>query len=185
MDLSSIQRDIAEVGAAASEGLERLQYGSYAERHPALGKYRTCPFCRQRRFEFSPDRCCNASHATSKRAWSDELGFYQEPCEPRVVEAMLPKAFMKKLLHKRHGQSRQWKIRALVARMQANKFLVIDAAIQMHVKPPDIASIPAFGEKYWLWLQKRVVRQQRKAQQLARRVNFGLINGQDGIRRTK
>lgn len=213
MDLSALQRDIAEVGAALTEGLERLQYGSYADRHPSLGKMRTCPHCHKRRFEFSEVRCCNAGHATSQRAYDvlhdvkgissprpdergygpttrHEKGFYQEPCEPRVNKAMLPKKFMKQLMHKRHSNVKRHQIHDLALELQSEEFrnttqLLLEGLPGFYepIQSVAISSIPSYAERVLRTIRKSVARRKRKQQQLARRINFGLAAGKSGIRR--
>ena len=217
MDLSIFQRDISEISASLSEGLERLQYGSYSERNPGMGKMRTCPFCRKRRFEFSNERCCNASHATSKRAYDPEhdvrgkrlsdrtergfgpatrheKGFYQEPCEPRVSEFSIKK-FVKKLNHSQPaptnmGRHNRLLTYNLLKDMKSDEFrntmqLLLEGLPGFHepTKPVDIASAPSFAEKVIVAGRKAKSRRRRKAQQLARRINFGLVAGKDGARR--
>jgi hypothetical protein len=181
MDLSVFQRDMSDLSAALSQGLEALTFGSFADRNPGLGGMVRCPHCRQHRREFATEKCCNAGHAATQRAWTSELGFHQEPCPPRVVEDFIDKdgkpkkSFIRKFSHKRHGQNRAWHIRQTAARMQADAEFLKFAASEMHVAIPKQEHIPAFAERFWLWNQKRVTKQQRIRQQQARRINFGLV----------
>jgi hypothetical protein len=161
MDFSIFQKDIAELGAGLAQGLEAQVFGSWSDRNPGAGKMRTCPLCRARRREFGTEKCCNTAHATSKRAWTSELGFHQEPCEPRVTQE-ISKSMIKKMLHKRHGQNRDWHRREMTRRMQEDFHFVESAGREMFSRPclkwvdiqkmlPDAAGIPAFAEKYLTW----------------------------------
>jgi hypothetical protein len=162
MDLSTFQKDIAELGAALAQGLEAQVFGSFSDRNPGLGQMKTCPFCHVRRREFATEKCCNAAHATTQRAWDEEKGFYQAECPPRVVEAPFGKSVIKKMLHKRHGQNRDWHRREITRRMQEDFHFVETAARAMFSRPclkwvdikkmlPDATGIPAFAEKYYVW----------------------------------
>lgn len=161
MNFDYLQKDIAELGAALTQGLEAQVFGSWSDRNPSAGKMRTCPLCHARRREFA-EKCCNTAHAASKRAWTPELGFHQEPCEPRVTE-VISKSMIKKMLHKRHGQNRDWHRRQITARMQEDFHFVESAVLEMHSRPclkraeclkkftPTAAGIPAFAEQYFIW----------------------------------
>jgi hypothetical protein len=180
MDISVFQRDISDLAAALKQGLEAQLFGSFSERNPGLGRMMTCPHCHTRRRQFATEKCCNASHATTMRAWSEEKGFYQEACAPRVVEAPMAKWFFKKFRHKRHGQSRAWKIRQMAQRMQADFHFLEFAAEVMHTTIPKPEHIPAFAEKYYHWQAAQIVKRQRKQQDTSRRINLGLLPGLDG-----
>jgi hypothetical protein len=203
MDISVFQRDVSDLAAALKQGLEAQIFGSFSERNPGLGRMITCPHCHTRRRQFATEKCCNASHATTMRAWSashdkkgerldkrpekgfgpttrHEKGFYQEACAPRVVEAPMAKWFFKKFRHKRHGQSRAWKIRQMTQRMQMDFHFLEFAAESMHTTTPKPEHIPAFAEKYYHWQAAQIVKRQRKQQDISRRVNLGLLPGLDG-----
>ena len=169
MDMSGFQKDIAELGAALAEGLEAQVFGSWSKRNPAAGKMMTCPFCRARRREFAAERCCNAAHTSTKRAWDEEQGFHQVACSPRVNEQPFSKSVIKKMLHKRHGQNKNWHRRMLTSLLQSDVHLLESAACRMYSRPclkkadilkmvPAAEGIPAFAEQYynWLQLQKRL-----------------------------
>lgn len=135
--------------------------GSFSERHPNLGKMRNCLKCGRRRREFGPT-CCNTAYA------KDIEG---EECPERVNEAVFSKSVMKRFVHKRHGQSRNFKIRELTYRFQESEELLTSAVTEMQCKKPDLAGIPAFAEKYWYWKQKLKTRSIKKQQKNSRRIN--------------
>lgn len=141
---------------AWAEGVQL--YGSYSMRRPDLGKMRRCDYCRKRRREFGP-KCCN--HAYAKREDGTE----------RVNASLLSKSFVKKFRHKKHGQSKPWKISQLTARMQADPNLVEVAAKEMHVKKPEVAAIPSFAERFFLWNQERCDKVVRMQSKRSRRIN--------------
>ena len=167
------QKDLAELGAALAHGLDAQRFGSFAARHPGLGKMVTCQFCHARRREFVTERCCNVSHANTKRAWDSEQGFHQIECAPRVIEAPFSKSVVKKMLHKKHGQNREWRRRMLTADMQKDVHLVEKALMDMYARPcrkwddiikfaPTEANLPAFADQYYTWKCKQESRRERK-----------------------
>lgn len=175
MDLSSMHKDIAELGTSLAQGLEAQVFGSFSARNPGLGKMMRCPFCHTRRYQFASSPCCNAGHAKTQRAWDPEQGFYQVECAPRANESPFSKSVIKKMLHKRHGQNKNWHRRMLTTLLQAEPWRVEAAARQMYWKPkrgyaeirkmlPDTAGIPAFAEQYFDWLSAQERRRQRGQQ---------------------
>ena len=179
MNLETIQRDIADLSAAVTEGMGRIQYGSYSERTPHLGKMKTCPFCHKRKREFDVENvCCNASHATSQRAWDAERGFYQESCSPRIAESNLKK-LVKKMQHKKHSNKKRNQIHDLTLLFQGDSKILEHAVRDMCgalkssgvVDLPGPTAIPAFAEKYWGWTQARKAKALRKMQKKSRRIN--------------
>ena len=196
MNYEPLQRDIAELGAALSQGLDAQRFGSFSARNPGLGKMTRCIYCHARRREFATEKCCNARHAATQRAWDadhdvkgeridtrtekgcgpstrHERGFYQAECPPRVIESPFGKSTIRKMLHKRHGQNKNWHRRMLTVRMQQDVHLVEKAAMDMFARPcrkwadilkliPTAAGIPAFAEQYYTWLQKQESRRARK-----------------------
>ena len=157
--------------------VENIQLtGSFSARRPDLGKMIACPACKRRHRMIGP-RCSNARFATTKRAWSPEEGWHQVACEPREVEAMFGKAMIRKVKHKRHGQTKRSAVHVLTIALQNDELALKTAAANMHVKVPDAAGIPAFTVKYWNWTQERLDKCARHRQDVARRINFGLIVG--------
>lgn len=173
MNYEPLQRDIAELGAALAQGLDAQRFGSFSARNPGLGKMTRCIYCHARRREFATEKCCNARHAATQRAWDAEQGFHQMECPPRVIESPFGKSTIRKMLHKRHGQNKNWHRRMLTVRMQQDVHLVEKAAMDMFARPcrkwadilkliPTAAGIPAFAEQYYTWLQKQESRRARK-----------------------
>lgn len=166
-------KDLSNLQALVSWASDMQLHGSFADRRPDLGKMFVCPHCHKRR-RANAERCCNPSFATTKRAWTPELGFHQSECEERSNPNPFSKSFVKKFKHKRHGQSRQFKIRALVAifnrNFGGNKELKA-AAAEMHVKVPDLIGIPPFAERYFFWKNEQQDRAVRKRVRISRRIN--------------
>jgi hypothetical protein len=163
-------KDLSNVVALVAWATEMQRTGSYSDRHPNLGKMRKCHQCGTRRREFG-SKCCNTKYATTRRAWTPEEGFHMEECPERVTSAIVSKSFLKRFLHKKHGQSRQFKIRQLIYRFQHDQSLVEAAAKEMHVPVPEPAHVPAFGEKFWLWKNEMCDRIVRNRQKESRRLN--------------
>ena len=106
-------------------------------------------------------RCSSADYATTQRAWSEEKGFYQTECAPRVNEQIFGKKMFRKIMHKRHGQTRNNALKVLTIRMQNDHDLVVRAVAQrnafqphLKLKVPDVAGIPAFAAEYWRFQQE-------------------------------
>jgi|SRR5579859_4426690 len=134
MDLSNFQREVTYINEMMAEGLYVLHFGSYADRHPGLGKMVKCPLCGRRRREVPLVPCCNTSHATTQRAWSAEKGFHQVPSRrwnaekkewedsPRVVERILTKSFLKRFKHKRHSNKFRKHLHDLILQMTGQRY---------------------------------------------------------------
>jgi hypothetical protein len=194
IDLDKIQRDLSDLSTIGTEGLAILMYGSYSERNPGLGPMKTCPHCHQRRRMFGTDPCCNASHATSKRAF-DVLrgGFYQESCPPRVTNFSV-KRLMKSLKHKQkfapgYGRQNRWLMHDLTLELQNEAArnttqLLLEGLLGFHepimAVPPQ--GVPAFAERVIFNIQRHKRHVKRDQQKLSRRINWGLAAGQDGGR---
>ena len=110
-------------------------------------------------------------YSQTKRAWSLEQGFYQENCAPRIVENLYGRAFVRRMRHKRHGQNQAWHIRQMVERLQADPEFLKLCADNIQVPMTDIASIPSFGEKYFLWESEKRDRKLRNMQKKSRKIN--------------
>ena len=113
-------KDLSNLHLLVNWASDMQRCGSYSQRRPDLGKCRTCPYCHRRRYENGP-RCCNPAYAKTKRAWSEEEGFHQVECEERIHQQPISKPIIKRFLHKRHGQSRHWKVRSLTLIFQNNE----------------------------------------------------------------
>lgn len=168
-----VAKDLSNL-AMLGPWVENIQlHGSYADRRPDLGKMINCPACKRRHRMIGP-RCSNAAFATTQRAWDPEQGFYQVACEPRENEAMFGKAIFRKFKHKRHGQNKRNAVRFLTVNLQSDPDALKAAAAEMHVKVPDIAGIPAFAVKYFVWREDREQKQTRRQQDVSNRVRHGL-----------
>lgn len=166
-------KDISNLQMIVDWSANILLTGTRSQRRPDLGKM-TRRVCGHRRLQ-GADKCCNLQPATTRRAWDPQQGFHQEPCEPKENKDLISKQFIKKLQHKRHGQSRTNKLRALIIRFMADEGLLASAAEEMHLKVPDRASIPSFGQKFWLWCQEREDKKKRKQQYASRRINVRVV----------
>ena len=154
--------------------------GSFSQRRPDLGRMHNCSFCGRRHRMIGP-RCSSADYATTQRAWSEEKGFYQTECAPRVNEQIFGKKMFRKIMHKRHGQTRNNALKVLTIRMQNDHDLIVAAAKEMFtarphlgLKLPDLAAIPVFAKNYFLFkedIEQRRIRGQRNVSQ---RVNRGI-----------
>lgn len=187
IDFTKLTRDLSDLAAAGTHGIALLKYGSFADRNPGLGPMKRCPHCHQRRRMFTTITCCNASHATNKRAWSPEEGFHQQLCEPRVAEAALPAGFMKRLLHKKHSNKLRHQIHDMALGLQNEAFrnttqLLLEGLPGFHTpqRPVDLASIPAYAERVVRTIRKGKAHRKRTQQQESRQINRGLRAGLDG-----
>src|SRR5215469_13192146 len=165
-DLEQLQKnfakDLSNMPALIARGVHAQLYGSFSERHPNLGKMRRCPFCRQRRYQNAPERCCNAAYAKTQRAWSPELGFHQVECAERVsAESMFPKKLIRRVMHKRHGQNKMFRVRQLLARLRESDEFVALAVKKMNDKQPHLKltipkdeHLPSFAEQYYAFLEE-------------------------------
>jgi len=114
-------------------------------------KMQTCPFCHKRRR--SDEKCCNVEYVKGSET-------------PYIT-----KTYVKRFQKKHHGQNRAWHIRETALAFFADDVRLTNAAIEMHVKVPDLASIPAFAEKYYLWKTARENRAEEKMKSASRRRN--------------
>jgi hypothetical protein len=172
--------DIKNLGIVVDYAENILLTGTRAQRRTDQGKMVTLP-CGHRRLQ-GGDKCCNMQPATSKRAWDPEKGFYQEPCEPRENTQPFSKSFLKKLMHKRHGQSRNNAIKFFTVRLQEEPQFLERAVKEMQeqfplLKKPEIAEIPTFARSYWFFLEDKKQRIERLQSKLSRRINRGLEKG--------
>jgi hypothetical protein len=122
--------------------------------------------------------CCNPAFATTRRAWTPELGFFQDECAERSHPNPFGKQFLRKLRHKKHGQSKQFKIRQIVHIFNQNfggGSELKMAAREMHVAMPDLIGIPPFAEKFFGWREEMAKKAERKRVSISRRINRGLI----------
>jgi hypothetical protein len=163
-----VAKDISNLIALGKWVDEVQRYGSFSDRRPDLGRMFTCPGCGNRRRQ-GGEKCCNSTYT-----WAKIEG---DPPKDHENEKPFGKSFIKKIQHKRHGQSRNNKIRSLILRFMADDTSVKLAAEEMNVKIPDQASTPSFGEKYFRWKEDQEQRKIRKQQKISRRINAGLIPG--------
>lgn len=167
-------KDLSNLRALVSWASDVQLRGTFRERRPDIPR-RRCPFC-HRRAKLHPVtrelmKCCNSAYTKTQRAWNPEKGFHLVECEERVNNNMFPKSFLKRLRHKRHGQNRAFKIRQLARLFQENREMVEFAARRMQVSAPGISNVPAFAEKYWLWLEQRQRKQEEQMQDASRKAN--------------
>ena len=166
-------KDISNLAGIVSWATEQQSHGSFSSRRPDLGRMFKCSHCGQRRRANGP-RCCNPAFATTQRAWTPELGFHQTECAERANESPFSRSFMKKIHHKRHGQSREFKIRHLTGLFNQNwggNEALKNACEEMHVKVPDLIGIPPFAEKFFEWREERKDRAARRRERTSRRIN--------------
>ena len=191
-------KDLSNLAGIVSWATEQQSHGSFSARRPDLGRMFRCPHCHQRRRANGP-RCCNPAFAMTQRAWSvdhnvpgtkpertekgfgpttrHEKGFYQTGCDERANESPFSRSFMKKIHHKRHGQSREFKIRHLTGLFNQNwggNDALKNACKEMHVKVPDLIGIPPLAEKFFAWREERKDRAARRRARDSRRINRGL-----------
>ncbi len=172
-----VAKDISNL-VLLGKWVEDIQlHGSFSERRPDLGRMQKCPFCERRHRMIGP-RCSNARCATTERAWSPELGFHQQEVPERVNEQLFGKKMMRKIMHKRHGQTRTRNI-GLTVRTFQNEPETLAAAVKEiqqfypHIKAPTLTEIPKFGRMFYLWKQAAIVRAQKRQQDVSRRINRG------------
>ena len=158
--------------------VENIQLtGSFSERRPDLGKMHRCGGCGRRHRLIGP-KCSNVRYATTQRTWTPEKGFHQFEVPERVNEEMFGKPMLRRVMHKRHGQTRTRFIAQHVALLQHNPELLALAVKEYqkfypHVKAPTLTEIPKFARMHYLWLAALKVRAQKKQQDVSRRINRG------------
>jgi hypothetical protein len=163
MNLDNFQKDIANLGAGLAEGLVRLQYGSYSERHPTLGRMLTCPLCHRRRRQMPDAPCCTSTYLVTHDSWAG-------------------RDMRRKLRHRRHSNELLHQVHDMGIALQDENFRhatqsLVEGMPPFHrpSKKIGLADIPAFAEKVVLHARKKLAHAKRKQQQTARRINFGLI----------
>lgn len=154
------EKDRQFMHGALEEGLGRLLHGSFSERHPALGKMRTCPFCRKRRCEFAPIPCCNASHS-------------------KVVDNILPSNVRRRTHHKIHGNRLMKQVHDLSLRLQDENFrhamqenLEGLAGFRTPFNRIGLADIPSFAERIIRQYRNEKAKVLREMQKESRRINW-------------
>jgi hypothetical protein len=170
-------KDLSNLAVVVNWATDMKKRGSFSDRRPDLGRMFACPVCHTRRRANGP-RCCNPAFATTRRAWTSELGFFQDECVERSHPSPFGKQFLRKLRHKKHGQSKQFKIRQLVHIFNQNfggGSELKMAAREMHVAMPDLIGIPPFAEKFFGWREEMAKKAERKRVSISRRINRGLI----------
>jgi hypothetical protein len=185
LDLSVIQKDLSRIEEALSEGLSRLKYGSFSDRTPHLGKMRTCVHCHKRSREFSPERCCDPVHTSEIRDRKVE-GVVKIACQPRTAEFSMKK-LIKKMEAKHHSNKRRKFEHDLALELQdetrreiTNNVLRGLPGFHEPSRSVGLADIPAFAQEVRVSIAKHRSNRRRKAQQDARRINFGLKAGRRG-----
>lgn len=162
-------KDFSNLLTLVAWAVDMQRVGSYYDRHPNLGKMRRCPYCGKRRREFG-QRCCNAAYTKTMKVRTPE-GIVEKEVPERVTAAIISKSVIKRILKKKHGQNRRWAIKHQTFLLQNSESLLKSAAEEMHVKVPEVAAIPSFAEKYWLWKQERQDRKVRRQQRKSRAIN--------------
>ena len=192
-------KDLSNMQATIAWALEQERTGSFAARHPNLGKMFRCPYCRTRRRQGTA-ACCTPTYAKTQRAWDadynvpgvkpnrnekgfgpttrHEKNFHQVECEERVIANFFPKSFLKRIVHKRHGQNRFFKVRQLAKRFAEDEKLLHFAVVELRerwplIKTPELPAIPAFAERYFRWQQTRIVKAQKIRARESRKINRG------------
>lgn len=156
-------KDLSNLDAIVNWASDVKKTGSFSDRRPDLGRMGVCPYCRVRRRANGP-MCC--SHPFAKDADGND----------RSIEAMFGRTLLRKLKHKRHGQSKAFKIRELTRRFQhgwGGEEPLKKAAREMHVALPDLAGIPTFAEKFFAWSQEQTDRKLRRIARASRKINRG------------
>jgi hypothetical protein len=120
-----------------------------------------------------------------------ELGFYQEECSPRISDFSMAK-LAKRLKHKQrfapnYGRQNRWLMHDLTLELQNEAArnttqLLLEGLLPFHepVKLIGMADVPAFAERVILNIQRHKRHVKRDQQKLSRRINWGLVAGQDG-----
>jgi hypothetical protein len=171
-------KDLNNLHVLVTWAAEQPLTGSFSQRHPDQGRMFRCQFCHARRRQ-GAEKCCNTAYAKTQRAWDAEQGFHQGECAERVIANFFPKSFLKRLVHKKHGQNKFFKIRQLARRFAEDQKLLESAVAELQerwplVKTPEPPAIPAFAERYWLWKQIQVVKAQKTRARESRRINRGV-----------
>lgn len=179
IDLKTYPKDLQYASELLGSAVETLMHGSWAARHPANGKMVNCPLCGRRRRELPDIPCCTTAHTTTKRAWSEEKGFYQVECEPRVnLKNILPAKTMRKMRHKLHRNLLNKQVHDLAMAFSNSNFLKeiqnkMEGLAPFHRPNREIleTATPAFAEKVVRMERKKRANQKRSQQKESRRIN--------------
>lgn len=191
LNSSSFQRLIAYANELTADSLERLQYGSFSDRHPGLGKMTRCPLCGRRKREFAQTLCCNTTHATTCRAWTPELGFHQiewkewdkeskewKPSARVNSQYAGMKNITKRFLHKRHSNKLRHQIHDMILFLKneearnTTQFLLCGLpGFWTPQNPIEEMHIPSFAEKVVRSIRKEKARKKVEQQKLSRKIN--------------
>lgn len=155
-------KDLSNLQTMVTYGEDMTLHGSFSQRNPHLGKMVRCLCGRRHR---QAVKCCNIDYAKDE---DNKILMMKNPIGKRLL---------RRFKHKRHGQTRTRAIRNLTIRMQQDPELVQFAANEMHIKKPEVAAIPAFAERYFLWREDRQQKKFRRQSDLSRRINAGLVIG--------
>lgn len=185
IDLTTIQKDLSRVTESLSEALSRMKYGSYADRTPHLGRMVTRP-CGHRRRQFDVENVCCNHQATETIRDRQAEGVVYMACPPRVTEFSMKK-LIKKMQVKHHSNKRRHQIHDMALELQdeTRRRTTLYALEGLHgfhdpSRDVDVSGVPALAEKVVVSIRKHKSNRRRRAQQTARRINFGLINGRNG-----
>lgn len=162
-----VAKDISNLVTVVKWASDIQLHGSFADRRPDLGKMQTRP-CGHRRRQASGS-CCSPTYLWAKKGTEEVINHENE--QP------FGKSLLKRLHHKRHGQSRRNKLRTLTLRFMEDENLVKAAAQEMQVALPEKASIPPFVEKYRDFIENKEQKRIRRQQDVSRRINRGLLIG--------
>ena len=152
---SQIQEAINNA-ALALKAADRLKYGSFSDRNPALGKMVRCVFCRRRKRQ--NDACCSGKLLDG--AYTNRKG---QIVTPTVSEPVAPP------IHKRKNPR--------LTRKNPPLFLVhqllveIESGTRPELENVAEKNLARYVEKIVLDGKKEKARQKRNQQKISRRVN--------------
>ena len=124
LDLSGFQRELAGINEVMDDAVQRLRYGSFADRNPGLGKMTNCPLCGHRRREMPLIPCCNTAHATTQRIWTEG-----HSARGIFLSEGIGKGFGPRTRHEKGFHQREWKEWDEAAKDWLPKARVVDAML--------------------------------------------------------
>ena len=137
---------------------DRLKYGSFSDRNPALGKMVRCIFCHARRRSFSKTPCCSGKLLDG--AYTNRKG---QTVTPAVAEPVAP-AISK---HKNPKLTRKNPPLFLVRQL----LVEIEAGTRPELENVAEKNLARYVEKIVLDGKKEKARQKRNQQKRSRRIN--------------
>jgi hypothetical protein len=161
------------LGRVVDRAAELVQYGSFSQRNPTLGKMVRCPFCRTRKRRH--EACCNAKYVAG--TMTNVMPKPKGRSVPRLTRKNPPLFQMRQILldierNPEIAIGMQVEMLSRIGRLPRevvkNEETREQPRQEITVKPEHMA---AFVERYLTWKMKRAKKKIRSQQKLSRRIN--------------